>query len=117
MKKITFISFFSISLFAFSQVVDESSALDDVLDELFKTDTLSIDLDRNNYLYSNFSFDDKVYFAGRDFEINQFGFTPSISYMRGQNFFLSLGSVYFSKLNTCPSYSIFSGISRNFRFL
>ncbi|MEC8636984.1 MAG: hypothetical protein VXX99_06220 [Bacteroidota bacterium] len=70
------------------------------------------DLSKTNYLYTNFSFDERVFFAGRDFDINQFGFTPSISYMRGQNFFVSLGSAYFSELDPKWDFiSISSGFS------
>lgn len=99
MKKIIFIGFFLFSFLVSSQIDEEDIILNSVLDELFKTDSLSVDLDRSDYLYTTFSIDDKVYFAGRNFGINQYSFTPNISYMRGQNFFLSLGSAYFSELN------------------
>ena len=99
MKKIIFIGFFLFSFLVSSQTDEEDIILNSVLDELFKTDSLLVDLDRSDYLYTTFSIDDKVYFAGRNFGINQYSFTPNISYMRGQNFFLSLGSAYFSELN------------------
>jgi hypothetical protein len=80
-----------------------------------------VDLDRSDYLYTTFSIDDKVYFAGRNFGINQYSFTPNISYMRGQNFFLSLGSAYFSELNPnwdfislSSGYSVFLDNSKRF---
>ena len=98
MKKIIFISFSLLPFLIFSQADEEEIILNSVLDQLFETDSPLVDLDRSDYLYSTFSFDDKVYFAGRDFGINQYSFTPNISYMRGQNFFLSLGSAYFSEL-------------------
>ena len=78
---------------------EEDTVLDSVLDELFQIDSAMVDLSQNHYLYTTFSFDESVFFAGRDFEIDQFGFTPSISYMQGQNFFVSLGSAYFSELD------------------
>ena len=99
MKKIIFIGFFLSPFLIFSQIEEEDIILDSVLDELFKTDESLIDYDRSDYLYTTFSFDDRVYFSGRDFGINQYSFTPNISYMRGQNFFLSLGSAYFSELD------------------
>ena len=99
MKKFLFVGFFLAHLYIFSQTEEEDVILDSVMDEFFSTDSLLVDLSKTNYLYTNFSFDESVFFAGRDFDIKQFGFTPSISYMRGQNFFVSLGSAYFSELD------------------
>jgi hypothetical protein len=121
MKKIIFIGFFLFSFLVSSQIDEEDIILNSVLDELFKMDSLSVDLDRSDYLYTTFSIDDKVYFAGRNFGINQYSFTPNISYMRGQNFFLSLGSAYFSELNPnwdfislSSGYSVFLDNSKQF---
>ncbi len=112
MKKFFFVGFFFSYLSVFSQPEDEEAILDSVLDEFFSTDSLLVDLPKTNYLYTNFSFDESVFFAGRDFDVNQFGFTPSISYMRGQNFFVSLGSAYFSELDPKWDFvSISSGYS------
>ena len=121
MKKIIFIGFFLFSFLVSSQTDEEDIILNSVLDELFKTDSLLVDLDRSDYLYTTFSIDDKVYFAGRNFGINQYSFTPNVSYMRGQNFFLSLGSAYFSELNPnwdfislSSGYSVFLDNSKRF---
>ena len=121
MKKIIFIGFFLFSFLVSSQTDEEDIILNSVLDELFKTDSLLVDLERSDYLYTTFSIDDKVYFAGRNFGINQYSFTPNISYMRGQNFFLSLGSAYFSELNPnwdfislSSGYSVFLDNSKRF---
>ena len=121
MKKIIFISFSLLPFLIFSQADEEEIILNSVLDQLFETDSPLVDLDRSDYLYSTFSFDDKVYFDGRDFGINQYSFTPNISYMRGQNFFLSLGSAYFSELrpnwdfiSLSSGYSIFLDKSKQF---
>ena len=112
MKKFFFIGFFFSYLYVFSQTEEEDAILDSVIDEFFSSDSLLVDLPKTNYLYTNFSFDESVFFAGRDFDINQFGFTPSISYMRGQNFFVSLGSAYFSELDPKWDFvSISSGYS------
>jgi len=112
MKKFLFIGFFFINLYIFSQAEEEDAILDSVMDQFFTTDSLLVDLSKTNYFYTNFSFDESVFFAGRDFDINQFGFTPSISYMRGQNFFVSLGSAYFSELDPKWDFvSISSGYS------
>ena len=112
MKKFLFVGFFLAHLYIFSQTEEEDVILDSVMDEFFSTDSLLVDLSKTNYLYTNFSFDESVFFAGRDFDIKQFGFTPSISYMRGQNFFISLGSAYFSELDPKWDFvSISSGYS------
>ena len=121
MKKIIFIGFFLFYFLVSSQTDEEDIILNSVLDELFKSDSLLVDLDRSDYLYTTFSIDDKVYFAGRNFGINQYSFTPNVSYMRGQNFFLSLGSAYFSELNPnwdfislSSGYSVFLDNSKRF---
>lgn len=112
MKKFFFVGFFFSYLYVFSQTEEEDAILDSVIDEFFSTDSLLVNLPKTNYLYTNFSFDESVFFAGRDFDVNQFGFTPSISYMRGQNFFVSLGSAYFSELDPKWDFvSISSGYS------
>tara|TARA_B100001059_G_scaffold74037_1_gene71484 strand:+ start:4536 stop:5375 length:840 start_codon:yes stop_codon:yes gene_type:complete len=112
MKKFLFVGFLLVHLHIFSQTEEEDTILDSVMDEFFSTDSLLVDLSKTNYLYTNFSFDESVFFAGRDFDINQFGFTPSISYMRGQNFFISVGSAYFSELDPKWDFvSISSGYS------
>jgi hypothetical protein len=98
MKKLLFIGLMFPYLHCLAQL-EEDTVLDSVLDELFQIDSTMVDLSQNHYLYTTFSFDESVFFAGRDFEIDQFGFTPSISYMQGQNFFVSLGSAYFSELD------------------
>ena len=112
MKKFFFVGFFFSYLYVFSQTEEEDAILDSVIDEFFSTDSLLVNFPKTNYLYTNFSFDESVFFAGRDFDVNQFGFTPSISYMRGQNFFVSLGSAYFSELDPKWDFvSISSGYS------
>ena len=113
MRNLLLACFFLVQLYIFSQTEEEDAILDSVIDEFFSVDSLLADLSKINYLYTNFSFDERVFFAGRDFDINQFGFTPSISYMRGQNFFVSLGSAYFSELD--PKWDFIS-ISSGFSF-
>lgn len=111
MKKLLFIGLMFPYLHCLAQL-EEDTVLDSVLDELFQIDSTMVDLSQNHYLYTTFSFDESVFFAGRDFEIDQFGFTPSISYMQGQNFFVSLGSAYFSELDPNWDFiSISSGYS------
>ena len=112
MKKFLVVGFFLLPLCIFSQTEEEDAILDSLIEGFFSTDSLMVNLSKTNYLYTTFSFDESVFFAGRDFDIEQFGFTPSISYMRGQNFFVSLGSAYFSELDPKWDFvSISSGYS------
>jgi hypothetical protein len=112
MKKLLFFGFFLGCIYCFSQNVEEDVILDDVLDELFRSEDLLLDRFSSHYLYANFSYDESVFFAGRDFDIDQFGFTPSVSYMRGKNFFVSMSSAYFSELDPKWDFvSISSGYS------
>jgi hypothetical protein len=111
MKKLFFIGFIFSCLHCLAQS-EEDTVLDSVLDEIFQIDSMMVDPSHTHYLYTTFSFDESVFFAGRDFDINQFGFTPSISYMKGENFFVSLGSAYFSELDPKWDFiSISSGYS------
>lgn len=112
MKKLLFVGVFILSINCFPQTEDEEAILDSVLDELFKTDDSWVDQSQSHYLYASLSMDESVFFAGRDFDIDQFGFTPSISYMRGKSFFVSLGSAYFDQLDPKWDFvSISSGYS------
>lgn len=112
MKKFLVVGFFLLPLCIFSQTEEEDAILDSLIEGFFSTDSLMVNLSKTNYFYTTFSFDESVFFAGRDFDIEQFGFTPSISYMRGQNFFVSLGSAYFSELDPKWDFvSISSGYS------
>ena len=112
MKRFLVVGFFLLPLCIFSQTEEEDAILDSLIEGFFSTDSLMVNLSKTNYFYTTFSFDESVFFAGRDFDIEQFGFTPSISYMRGQNFFVSLGSAYFSELDPRWDFvSISSGYS------
>ena len=112
MKRFLVVGFFLLPLCIFSQTEEEDAILDSLIEGFFSTDSLMVNLSKTNYFYTTFSFDESVFFAGRDFDIEQFGFTPSISYMRGQNFFVSLGSAYFSELDPKWDFvSISSGYS------
>ena len=98
MKDLILIGFFCASLFCYPQS-EEDQVIDSILDELFETEASPVDFSQSHFLYTSFSFDESVFFAGRNFGIDQFGFTPSISYMKGKSFFVSLGAAYFSELD------------------
>ncbi len=99
MKKFLFVGLILFSINCFPQTEDEDAILERVLDEWFETDVSWVDPSPSHYIYASLSMDESVFFAGRDFDINQFGFTPSISYIRGKSFFVSLGTAYFSQLD------------------
>ena len=106
MGKIIFIVFLFFTSFVFSQTEKEELELDNILNELFKTEELSIETKKLSYLYYTLSYSDKAYFAGRDFGVDQYGISPSLSYMSSNNFFVSLGSTYYSELN--PQWDLIS---------
>lgn len=106
MGKIIFIVFLFFASFVFSQTDKEELELDNILNELFNTEELISVAKKLSYLYTTFSYSDKSYFAGRDFGVDQYGITPSLSYMSSSNFFLSFGSAYYSKLD--PQWDLIS---------
>ena len=106
MEKIIFIVFLFSTSLVFSQTEKEELELDNILNELFNTEELSIEAKKLSYLYYTLSYSDKAYFAGRDFSIDQYGISPSLSYMSSNNFFLSIGSAYYSKLD--PQWDLIS---------
>ena len=106
MEKIIFIVFLFSTSLVFSQTEKEELELDNILNELFNTEELSIEAKKLSYLYYTLSYSDKAYFAGRDFGVDQYGISPSLSYMISNNFFVSLGSTYYSELD--PQWDLIS---------
>ena len=106
MGKIIFIVFLFFTSFVFSQTEKEELELDNILNELFNTEELSIEAKKLSYLYYTLSYSDKAYFAGRDFGIDQYGITPSLSFMSSNNLFVSLGSACYSELD--PQWDLIS---------
>ena len=81
-----------------AQITEEQSDLDSFLDSLFVVDTLSLINTPNSFLYASAQFDEQVYFSGRDFDIDQYGFAPSLTYMATEGLFVNLGALYYSGL-------------------
>ena len=106
MGKIIFFVFLFSASFVFSQTEKEELELDNILNELFNTEELSIEAKKLSYLYYTLSYSDKAYFAGRDFGIDQYGITPSLSFMSSNNLFVSLGSACYSELD--PQWDLIS---------
>ena len=82
----------------------ESSETDAILDDLFPVDSLEVlslinDLKKQDYLYATVLYNDKVLFSGRDFGVDQYSIFPSISYIDANNFFLNIGSGYYSGID------------------
>ena len=79
---------------------EKSSDIDELLDELFIIDTLAVlkayeDL-KGGFLYASISFDEQAYFSGRDFNIDQFGIAPSLTYLSSGGTYLFAGGFYYS---------------------
>ena len=106
MEKIIFVVFLFSASFVFSQTDEEESESDNILDELFGLDSFDVETKKLSFLYASFSYSDKAYFAGRDFGVDQYGITPSLSYMSSNNFFLTIGSAYYSEID--PQWDLIS---------
>ena len=90
------------------------SEADAILDELFPIDSLTIesmvlDLKKQDFLYINTLYNTKTLFSGRDFGVEQYSFFPAISYIDSNNFFLNVGSGYYSEVDPQWDFITFSG--------
>ena len=89
---------------------EESSDIDELLNEFFVVDTLAVlqvydDL-KGGFLYASISYDEQAYFSGRDFDIDQFGLAPSLSYLSIGGTYLFAGGSYYSELD--PLWDLFA---------
>jgi hypothetical protein len=90
------------------------SEADAILDEFFPIDSLTIesmvlDLKKQDFLYINTLYNTKTLFSGRDFGVEQYSFFPAISYIDSNNFFLNVGSGYYSEVDPQWDFITFSG--------
>ena len=90
------------------------SEADAILDELFPIDSLTIesmvlDLKKQDFLYINTLYNTKTLFSWRDFGVEQYSFFPAISYIDSNNFFLNVGSGYYSEVDPQWDFITFSG--------
>ena len=88
---------------------EKSNDIDAIIDEFFIVDTLAVlqaydDL-KSGFLYASISYDDQAYFSGRDFDIDQYGLTPSLTYLNSQSIYLFAGGSYYSALD--PAWDMF----------
>lgn len=99
----------SLSL-AQDMVSEEPSSVDELLDELFVVDTLAVlqayDNLKGGFLYAFISFDEQAYFSGRDFDVDQFGLAPSLTYLSSGGTYLFAGGSYYSELD--PAWDVFA---------
>lgn len=95
------------------------SEADAILDELFLTDSLAIeamvnDFKNQDFLYINTLYNNKTLFSGRDFGVEQYSFFPAISYIDSNNFFLNVGSGFYSEINPQWDFVSFGGGYSNY---
>ena len=93
-----------------NQESKELSGIDELLDELFVVDTLAVlqaydDL-KGGFLYASISFDEQAYFSGRDFDVDQFGLAPSLTYLSSGGTYLFAGGSFYSELD--PVWDLFA---------
>lgn len=89
---------------------EEPLEIDELLDEFFVVDTLAIlqaysDL-KAGFLYASVSYDEQAYFSGRDFNIDQFGLAPSLTYLSSGGTYLFAGGSFYSELD--PAWDLFA---------
>ncbi len=89
---------------------EEPLEIDELLDELFIVDTLAVlqaysDL-KVGFLYASISYDEQAYFSGRDFNIDQFGLAPSLTYLTSGGTYLFAGGSFYSELD--PAWDLFA---------
>jgi hypothetical protein len=68
-----------------------------------------LDLKKQDFLYINTLYNTKTLFSGRDFGVEQYSFFPAISYIDSNNFFLNVGSGYYSEVDPQWDFITFSG--------
>lgn len=95
------------------------SEADAILDELFLSDSLAIeamvnDFKNQDFLYINTLYNNKTLFSGRNFGVEQYSFFPAISYIDSNNFFLNVGSGFYSEINPQWDFVSFSGGYSNY---
>lgn len=95
------------------------SEADAILDEFFPTNSLAIeamvnDFKSQDFLYINTLYNNKTLFSGRDFGVEQYSFFPAISYIDSNNFFLNVGSGFYSEINPQWDFVTFSGGYSNY---
>ena len=88
---------------------EETNEIDAILDEFFVVDTLAVlqaydDL-KSGFLYASISYDDQAYFSGRDFDVDQYGIAPSLTYLNSQSVYVFAGGSYYSALE--PAWDMF----------
>ena len=52
------------------------------------------------------AYDEQAYFSGRDFDIDQFGLAPSLTYLSSGGTYLFAGGSYYSELD--PAWDLFA---------
>ena len=89
------------------------------LDEFFPTNSLAIeamvnDFKSQDFLYINTLYNNKTLFSGRDFGVEQYSSFPAISYIDSNNFFLNVGSGFYSEINPQWDFVTFNGGYSNY---
>lgn len=105
---------FSISYsFSFSQELDDDLLLDSLIDDLFFEEEKFIDemlesINKYNLLYTTVTFNSNTYFAGRNYDFDQFNFMPQITYFNSKGLNISAAGVCYSEYEPKWAYSMAS---------
>ena len=101
MKNFVFL-FLLIPYTSFSQENKLSEEAEEIIDELFYGDLL--EKTNTNFIYSSLNYNSNTFFSGRETSVDQFNFSPQITYLNTKGFFATLTGIYLSEV--IPSWDL-----------
>jgi hypothetical protein len=102
----------AISLFSFSQNATQKDSIDILLDNLFFSEPGILDdvltLKKQSFIYTSATYNTNTYFSGRDSGIDQYSFSPQVSFYHHTGISLSCYGIYYQTFS--PNWD-YTGIS------
>lgn len=87
---------------SYSQELSDNE-LNEVIDGLFEKnktlDEVLASFTKYHFLYASVNYNNDTYFSGRDIGVQQFNFSPKISYLHYSGFSLNLAGIYYDKFD------------------
>tara|TARA_B100002051_G_C16727587_1_gene636236 strand:+ start:1645 stop:2511 length:867 start_codon:yes stop_codon:yes gene_type:complete len=87
---------------SFSQENKLSEEAEEIIDQLFYGDLL--EKTNTNFIYSSLNYNSNTFFSGRETSVDQFNFSPQITYLNTKGFFATLTGIYLSEV--IPSWDL-----------
>jgi len=88
--------FLIISHIGFSQENILSKEAEEIIDELFYGELF--ERTKTDFVYSSLNYNSNTYFSGREASVDQFNFSPQITYLNTKGFFATLTGIYLSEV-------------------